>query len=122
MYLNFKKKLKERNNRIKIKNDLTIEEKNEIIKHLPKFKYHPNLYTSPNCVSIVKFENSVCQCCEREVNAYIENIYSKEDINCICLNCVANGAAAKKFDGSFINNAQKIIQWVMLKIVNMILY
>lgn len=86
------------------KKQSNINAKDELIKSLPKFKYHPNLYTN----NIVTFADGKCQCCEKEVKAYIENIYSAEDIDCICLHCIADGSAAKKFDASFIQNAEKV--------------
>lgn len=95
---------KEQNNDIKKEKELTQEQKEEIIKSLPKFKYHPNLYNN----DIVTFKNGICQCCKNETKAYIETMYAKEYLDCICLNCVANGSAAKKFDGTFIQYAEKI--------------
>lgn len=73
-------------------------------KNVIKFKYHPNLYDD----DIVIFEKEICQCCGKEVEAYIENIYSKSDVDCICLECVASGEAAKKFDAEFIQDAEKV--------------
>ncbi len=70
--------------------------------NLPKFKYHPNLYQS----GYVIFGHSVCQCCDQEVDAYIETMYSKEDVDCICLECVASGKAAEKFGGCFVQAAE----------------
>lgn len=72
---------------------------------LPKFKYHPNLYES----DVVIFKKGICQCCGKEVEAYIESMYSCEEISCICLNCVADGTAAKKFDGEFIQDVEKLV-------------
>ncbi|MGM9925784.1 MAG: CbrC family protein [Bacillus sp. (in: firmicutes)] len=74
------------------------------INKLPKFKYHPNVY---QC-GVVKFSNNICECCGRTVDAYIERIYSEEDVECICLDCIASGKAAEKFDGSFIQDADSI--------------
>jgi len=84
---------------------ITEEEKIEIIKSLPKFKYHPNLYVNDD---IVVFKKAICQCCGKETRAYIESMYCKGEINCICLECVKNGSAAEKFDGEFIQDAEKI--------------
>lgn len=86
------------------KNNITEEEKQNLIKELPKFRYHPNVYSNP----ITTFANGICQCCGKNVKAYIEMMYSKENINCICFNCIADGSAAKKFDGEFIEYAEKI--------------
>ena len=74
------------------------------ISSLPKFKYHPNIYES-DCVN---FEQGVCECCGKTVEVYVPIMYSKEDVNCICMECVASGAAAEKFDGSFIQDADSI--------------
>lgn len=99
-------KSKEQNNDIKNQTELTGEEKvkEEMSKSLPEFKYHPNLYNN----RIVTFAKGVCQCCEKEVEAYIETMYCQEYVDCICLNCVADGSAAKKFNGSFIQDAEEI--------------
>ena len=83
--------------------ELTQEEKNEIIKTLPKFKYNPNVYDN----GIVIFNNGICQCCGKNVKAYLGFMYSKEEVNCICLDCVADGSAAEKFDGEFIEYPEK---------------
>lgn len=78
--------------------------KNAIIKTLPKFKYNPNVYES----DIVVFKSGMCQCCKKTVDAYLDIMYCEENINCICLNCVSDGSAAKKFDGTFINDSEKL--------------
>ncbi|MBR6383285.1 MAG: CbrC family protein [Lachnospiraceae bacterium] len=75
-----------------------------MIDNLPKFKYHPNLYN----LGIVKFKNGICNCCGKITNAYIQNMYTSEEIDCICLKCVSNGEASKKFDGEFVQDAEKI--------------
>ena len=72
--------------------------------NIPKFKYHPNIETD----DIVIYKDGICQCCDEKVNAYIEQMYSSSDINCICLNCIHDGSASKKFNGSFIEWAEKI--------------
>ena len=61
--------------------------------NIPKFKYHPNIETD----DIVIYKDGICQCCGKKVNAYIEQMYSSEDINCICLNCIHDGSASKKY-------------------------
>lgn len=73
------------------------------MKNLPKFKYHPNVYES----GVVTFQKGVCQCCGKEVEAYVSSMYCIEDISCLCLNCVADGTAAEKFDGEFIQDVEK---------------
>lgn len=66
------------------------------------FKYHPNVYEN----EIITHEKGICQCCGKEVDEYCNSMYSREEVDCICLECVANGAAAEKFDGQFIQDAE----------------
>lgn len=73
---------------------------NELI----EFTYHPNLYSN----DIVKYEEGICQCCGKKVNIFINFMYAEEDVSCICLECVQNGKAAKKFNGTFIQDADPI--------------
>ncbi|MCI8422221.1 MAG: CbrC family protein [Lawsonibacter sp.] len=70
----------------------------------PMFKYHPNLYNS----EMVTFQEGVCQCCGKPVDAYIQNMYCVEDVDCICLDCVASGDASEKFDGDFVQFAEPV--------------
>lgn len=72
------------------------------IKTLPNFRYHPNLYEN----GVVTFENAICQCCKKAVDAYISSMYCKANVDCICLNCVENGKAAEKFNGDFIQDSE----------------
>lgn len=69
-----------------------------------KFKYHPHL--SQN--QILERGKGVCQCCGKEVKEYIPTMYCREDIDCICLECVSNGEATKKFNGTFIQDAEEV--------------
>ena len=80
------------------------DKKQDLISKLPKFKYHPNLYHNDD----VKFERGVCQCCGKKVDAYVYNMYCVEDVDCICLECVASGRAAEKFDGEFVEWAENV--------------
>ena len=66
------------------------------------FKYNPNVYNN----DVVEHGNNTCQCCGKSVNEYIGHMYCREDVSCICMECVANGAAAKKFRGSFVQDAE----------------
>ncbi|MBR4777032.1 MAG: CbrC family protein [Lachnospiraceae bacterium] len=70
----------------------------------PFFKYNPNVYSTEY---VVKAKGK-CQCCGGEVDEYVETMYCKENVECICLNCVASGEAAKKFDGSFVQGAMPL--------------
>ena len=68
------------------------------------FKYHPNLYEDDVLVKAA----GICQCCGKPVQEYIENIYCAEDVDCVCLQCVHDGSAAKKYDASFIEDAEHV--------------
>ncbi len=71
---------------------------------IPKFKYQPNIKNN----EAVIFNRNICDCCGKNVEAYIENMYCKENVNCICLNCIDSGAASEKYDGTFIQDAEFI--------------
>lgn len=66
------------------------------------FKYHPNFYS----LGLLTEEAGVCDCCGKQVSEYYPRIYSAEEVECICLSCIASGKAAEKFDGSFIQDAE----------------
>ncbi len=68
------------------------------------FKYHPNILRN----DIVENNNGTCQCCGEEVDVYVTSMYSEQAVNCLCLDCIANGEAAKKFDGTFVQDADVI--------------
>jgi len=64
----------------------------------PKFKYHPD----PLSTGAIKESNEVCDCCEKERGyVYTSSLYAEEEIEFICPWCIADGSAAKKFDGMF---------------------
>jgi len=67
--------------------------------NLPKFKYHPDPIGTG---TFIVGETVSCDCCNKEVDVYYERpFYSVEEIIAICPFCIANGEAAKKFDGEF---------------------
>jgi len=68
--------------------------------NLPFFKYHPNPLATGNAVEKV----FVCLCCNQQKKvAYVGGIYSVHDVDreMLCLECIADGSAAKKWDASF---------------------
>jgi uncharacterized protein CbrC (UPF0167 family) len=73
--------------------------------NLPKFKYNSNVYDD----DIVFHVDGVCQCCGKEVDVFTNSMYTQHEIQCICMNCVADGSAAKKFDGEFIHDVEKLV-------------
>ena len=69
-----------------------------------RFKYFPNIYEDDALIHA----EGVCQCCGKRVNEYIETMYTKADVDCICLQCVSDGSAAAKFHGDFIDDADPV--------------
>lgn len=53
-------------------------------------------------------EGVVCKCCGNNTHFYAFSIYSTEDIDVICYDCVVSGNACKKFNGTF-NEVSKLI-------------
>lgn len=64
----------------------------------PQFKYHPNAYQLDLFVE-VKGRCSVCH--EERSLKYEASFYSEEDPEYICPFCIADGRAAKKYQGEF---------------------
>ena len=76
--------------------------------NLPIFKYHPNCYDS-NVFEKVKTEtNTTCQCCGEPTDIFYNTMYCRETVNCLCPMCVSSGAAAKKYSGKFVQDAENI--------------
>ena len=64
----------------------------------PSFKYHPN----PILTGAITESDEVCECCEQSRGyVYTSTLYSPEEVDFICPWCIADGSAAKKFDGMF---------------------
>ena len=75
--------------------------------NLPTFKYHPNCYN--NVFEKAKAGiNTACQCCGEPTEIFYGAMYCHEEVNCLCPKCIASGAAAKKFNGQFIQDAENI--------------
>lgn len=66
------------------------------------FKYHPNLWELDILSKNEDGSLARCQCCENETEYYYDTMYASDDVDCICLECIASGKAAEKFDGDFI--------------------
>lgn len=69
----------------------------------PKLKYIDN---SKDVLEYTE-EGVKCDCCGKTTNFYTDLIYSKQDVEAICVDCVTSGNASKKFDGNF-NEAENI--------------
>ena len=69
----------------------------------PKFKY------VANGEDVLQYDkNGVkCKCCGKVANFYTDFIYSEQEVDVICDECVKSGLACEKFDGTF-NDANEI--------------
>ncbi len=70
------------------------------------FKYNSSVYEN----EIIKHETAICQSCLNQVSEYCTHIYTNEDVNIVCLECIASGKAAEKFDGQFVQSAIEILE------------
>ena len=76
---------------------------------LPTFKYQPNALENEIFVKAEPGKPVTCQCCGGHREYYYEMMmYAEEDVDCLCPECIASGAAARKFDGEFVQDAEKI--------------
>ncbi|MGG4495058.1 CbrC family protein [Brevibacillus reuszeri] len=66
------------------------------------FKYSPNIRE----IGVLEDGEGVCDCCGKTASPYYTSMYCIENINCLCLSCIASGEAARKFDGDFIQGAE----------------
>ncbi|MCH1923526.1 CbrC family protein [Shewanella sp. C32] len=82
---------------------------------LPFFKYHPHPLATR---AIVKSDLS-CECCgEARGYIYTASFYTAEQIDHICPWCIASGEAAKKYQGSYVDDYPLLDANVPLEIVN----
>lgn len=72
--------------------------------NLPQFKYHPNLYK----LGILEEFHGTCECCGKEGDLFYQGMYTSEDVDYICPDCIASGRAAQKFGGTFIADWDKV--------------
>ena len=67
---------------------------------LPFFKYHPDPLKTGSFQRVD--EPAVCPCCGEKTPVIYEGpFYSVENVEHLCPDCIASGAAAEKFDGDF---------------------
>lgn len=66
------------------------------------FKYNPNIRE----IDVLEEGEDVCECCGKPVILYYPTMYCVEVITCLCLSCIASGAASAKFDGDFIQGME----------------
>lgn len=74
---------------------------------IPYFKYHPNPFKTR---VFKRLETALaCECCDKPTKInHTLGIYAIKSVSCLCPNCIHNGSAAKKFNGTFIQNAQDV--------------
>ena len=66
---------------------------------LPKFKYHPDPIKTG---AFLQGAPHICDCCGNQTEIWYESpFYSAENVECLCPECIATGAAAEKFNGEF---------------------
>jgi uncharacterized protein CbrC (UPF0167 family) len=76
---------------------------------LPVFRYHPNCAENGAFTKAEPDKPAICQCCGNQTEYYYgAMIYAVENVDCLCPECIASGAAAEKFDGTFIQDAEEI--------------
>lgn len=69
---------------------------------LPTFRFSPNAYD----LGLFEMDDGICQACSRRrPMRYTSSFYSRENVAYICPWCVADGTAARVFDGEFSDSA-----------------
>lgn len=67
---------------------------------LPRFRYHPN----PIATGAVVPTEEVCECCGKARGyKYNSVVYAEKEVECVCPWCIADGSAAQKLDGMFLD-------------------
>lgn len=65
------------------------------------FKYNVNAYKN----GVIQQGDFVCGCCQQKVEYGYKHMYAENRPSVICVECLASGEAARKFDGSFVQSA-----------------
>lgn len=74
---------------------------------LPVFRYVPDP-VGANVLKVIE-DGEVCGCCGKPALYYATaGMYSEEEVSVICAECIASGAAAEKFHGDFIQDAENV--------------
>ena len=70
---------------------------------LPAFRYHPDPLASGSVVA----SEATCRCCgHARGHVYVGPVYAEEELSeALCPWCIADGAAAEKFDAEFVDVA-----------------
>ena len=86
---------------------LTEEEeaaRRERLKDLPQFRYYPDPVGTG---AFEEGEEKTCPCCGKKSTVYYSTMpYCIENVENLCPLCISNGEAAKKYDATFIQDAE----------------
>ncbi|BDU41126.1 conserved hypothetical protein [Vibrio nigripulchritudo MADA3029] len=82
---------------------------------LPSFRYHPD----PVGTGAVIASEAKCDCCDRQRGyVYRASFYSTFEVHHLCPWCIADGAAASKYQGAFVDDYPLMEAGLSLAIVN----
>lgn len=86
---------------------LTKEEetaRRERLKDLPQFRYYPDPVGTG---AFEEGEAKTCPCCGKKSTVYYSTLpYCIENVENLCPLCISNGEAAKKYDATFVQDAE----------------
>ena len=71
---------------------------------IPTFKYHPNPIETG---AFIKGDAQECNCCGKQTDIWYESpFYSREEVDCLCPECIASGLAQRN---SMVNSRTHIV-------------
>lgn len=74
---------------------------------IPHFRYHPDPFKTG--VFEMLEAALVCECCGKATKInHTAGMYAVENVGCLCPSCIADGSAARKFDGDFVQDAEDV--------------
>lgn len=76
---------------------------------LPTFHYFPDPVGCGVFATAEAGETIICPCCGRATRWYYSaGMYAVGQVDRLCPDCIANGAAAAKYDGEFISDSEPV--------------
>ena len=76
----------------------------EYLKNLPQFRYYPDPVGTG---AFEEGEEKTCPCCGKKSTVYYSTMpYCVENVENLCPLCISNGEAARKYDATFVQNAE----------------
>ena len=77
---------------------------NEYLKNLPQFRYYPD---PVGMGAFEEGEAKTCPCCGKKSTVYYSTMpYCIENVENLCPLCISNGEAARKYDATFVQDAE----------------